>query len=166
MPSPGQTISTSVRNLGVQATLVSPFFDQFTGTGTPTTNASNQGFTAAGYVITDGCNGAIYWDLWENNVAAGGAVIIEGAPLLTIPSGAMAGAAGSVNTQWVPVGYYTIVAGGVAQTSLARAQGAVTLVQNTLTRLQVLDAYPFMRARVTANGSSASLSASLYAVPS
>ena len=166
MPAPGQNLfSPSVYNLGAQASVFQGFFDQFTGTGTPTTASNNSGYTAAGYVLTDGVNGAIYWDLWENNVAGAGAIIIEGAPFLTVPSGALAGAAGSTTTQWVPVGYYAIVANGVTATTLARAITAVTLTQNTLTRLQVLDAYPYMRARVTSNASSASLSARIYAVP-
>lgn len=165
MPIPGATIADKVVNLGTQWSTYQSFFDQFTGTGTPTTSAGNAGFTTAGYLVTDGLNGALYWDLWENNVAAGGAVIIEGAPFLTVPSGALAGAAGSTTTQWVPVGYYAIVTNGTASATLARAVTAVTLTQNTLTRLQVLDAYPYMRARVTANASSASLSARLYAIP-
>ena len=167
MPAPGAPPLPGEKNLGRQSSIYHSFFDQYTGgAGVPTSGASAKGFTALGYEYTDGVNGAIYWDLFENNVAAGGAIIIEGADLLpaAVPSGALQGAAGSANTVWVPVGYYLIVSNGVAQATLTRAITAVTLTQNTLTKLQILDAYPYMRARVTANASSASLSALMYAI--
>lgn len=145
MPS---TALGNVVNLGVQQTVQIMFFDQYTGAAATPTTVSN------GYIVTDGINGGLYWDLWENNVAAGGAIIIEGCNNLA-PAGHAA--------FWTPVGYYTIVANGTTGTSLTRAAIAVTLTQNTLTRLQMLDAYAYMRARVTANSSSASLSAQMYA---
>ena len=166
MPVSGVSLPTE-RNLGRQSSVYQFFFDQYTGAaGVPTSGASAKSFTSVGYLLTDGINGAIYWDLFENNVAAGGAIIVEGADILpaAVPSGALQGAAGSANTVWVPVGYYTIIAAGVAQATLTRAVTAVTLTQNTLTRLQILDAYPYMRARVTANASSASLSALVYGI--
>lgn len=151
MPSNGVS---AVVNLGVQQTLSTIFFDQYVGAGgagAPTYQ------NTAGYIVTDGINGALYWDLWENNVAASGAIIIEGCNNLA-PAGHAA--------FWSPVGYYTIVANGTTGTSLTRAAIAVTLTQNTLTRLQILDSYAYMRARVTSNASSASLSAQMYATPS
>jgi hypothetical protein len=137
-------------NLGRQSTLYTQFFDGYTGgAATPTT-------VALGYLLSDGINGALYWDLWENNVAGSGAIIIEGTDEI----------AETGETQfWSAVGYYAIVTNGTAQSTLTRAVTAVTLTQNTLTRLQMLDAYMFMRARVTANGSSASLSAAMYGIP-
>ena len=155
MPAPGVALPSEL-NLGRQVssgTVI--FFDQYIGaggSGAPTYQ------NTAGYLSTDGYNGAIYWDLWENNVAGSGAIIIEGTDLLTVKAASYSGAL------WVPVGYYAIVANGTTGTSLSRAATAVTLTQNTLTRLQMLDAYPYMRARVTSNASSASLSAALYMV--
>jgi hypothetical protein len=130
-------------SLGRQNTAYTVFFDQYVGgAATPTT-------VAAGYLLSDGINGALYWNLWENNVAGSGAILIEGTDDLV---------------HWSPVGYYTIVANGTTSDSLSRAHAAVTLTQNTFTRLQMLDAYRYMRARVTSNGSSASLSAAMWGV--
>jgi hypothetical protein len=131
------------------------FFDQYIGAGgagAPTYQ------NTAGYIATDGFPTFQVWDLWENNVAGSGAIIIEGTDQLSHASG---------NTLvWSPVGYYPLVANGTTATTLTRVQGtAVTLTQNTVTRLQVLDFYRFMRARVTSNGSSASLSAAYYGIP-
>lgn len=140
-------------NLGRQNTLYAVFFDQYTGAGG--SGAPTYAQVSAGYLSSDGINGALYWDLWENNVAGSGAIIIEGTDDLA-PAGHAA--------FWSAVGYYAIVANGTTQTTLTRAATAVTLNQNTYTRLQILDGYRYMRARVTSNGSSASLSAAMYGV--
>jgi hypothetical protein len=142
-------------NLGIRNTFYQLFFDQYIaagGAGAPTYQ------NTLGYLSSDGITGYLYWDLWENNVAASGAIIIEGTDNIAPPAGSHA-------TFWSPVGYYAEVANGTTGTTLARAQGAVTLTQNTLTRLHVLDFYKFMRARVSSNASSASLSAAMYGVP-
>lgn len=140
-------------NLGRQNTSVVLFFDQYTGAGG--SGAPTYAQVSAGYISTDGFNGFVYWNLWENNVAGSGAIIVEGTDDLAPLSG--------IGAIWSPVGYYTIVSAGTTQTTLTRAQGAVTLTQNKLTRLQCLDAYQYMRARVTSNASSASLTALMYA---
>lgn len=142
-------------NLGVRNTFYQLFFDQYVGAGgagAPTYQ------NTAGYLSSDGITGALYFDLWENNVAGSGAIILEGTDNVAPPTGSHA-------AFWTPVGYQAVVANGTTGTTLSRAQGAVTLTQNTLTRLQVLDFYRFMRARVTSNGSSASLSAAMYGIP-
>lgn len=166
MPAPGQNSLVGVTNLGAQASLYELFFDQYTGAGGSGAPIypSAKAYNANGYAAGDGYGGLLYWDLWENNVAGSGAIIIEGTDLAGVtPGSAYAGSAFS-GAIWVPVGYYAIVANGVTATTLTRAQGAVTLTQNTLTRLQILDAYAYMRARVTSNVSSASLSALLYGI--
>lgn len=155
MPAAAGVATSNEQNLGRQNSNGVLFFDQYKGaggSGAPTYSVT------AGYIPTDGFNGAIYWDLWENDVAGSGAIIIEGTDLLTVSAAAYTGAL------WVPVGYYTIVANGTTGTTLTRAASAVTLTTNTLTRLQCLDAYTYMRARVTSNASSASLSAYCYMV--
>jgi hypothetical protein len=141
--------------LGIRPGNYALFFDQYIGAGgagAPTYQ------NTLGYLSTDGWPTAMYWDLWENNVAGSGAIIIEGTDQLAYASGA--------TVVWQAVGYYPVVAAGVTATTLTRVQGtAVTLTQNKPTRLQVLDFYRFMRARVTSNASAASLSAAFYGIP-
>jgi hypothetical protein len=155
MPLPG---AASIVNPGPKQTAYVLFFDQYVGaggSGAPTYQ------NALGYLNADGYANLVFWDLWENNVAGSGAIIIEGADRLALGTGS----AGSFGL-WQPVGYYPLVANGTTATTLTRVQGtAVTLTQNTFTRLQVLDFYQFYRARVTSNASSASLSAAFYAIP-
>jgi hypothetical protein len=142
--------------LGIRPGNWTLFFDQYVGAGgagAPTYQ------NTAGYISTDGYPTAQYWYLWENNVAGSGAIIIEGCDLINVPSGSRA-------ANWQPVGYLPTVANGTTATTLTRVQGtAVTLTQNTVTKLQVSDFYRFMRARVTSNASNASLSAAFYGIP-
>lgn len=173
MSAPGSPPQTAIENLGIQAGVYQLFFDQYTGAGGSAAPiySTAKAYNALGWVSSDGVNGYISWTLWENNVAASGAIIIEGTdvagastdstPANTQPGTPYSGSAMS-GALWVPVGYYTIVANGVTQTTLTRAQGAVTLTRNTVTKLQILDAYPYLRARVTSNASSASLSALMF----
>ena len=99
--------SGSMINLDKQNTALVTFFDQYTGgAGTPTQQTN-------GYLSTDGFDGSIKWELWENNVAAGGSIIIEGSIDLDD--------VGAANAHWYPVGYWTLVSNGTGETSLSRA---------------------------------------------
>jgi hypothetical protein len=118
------------------------FLNAYTGTGIPAA-------PAAQYIVTDGLNGAIMWEIIENNVAGGATVTIEGSY-------------DPVVGNWYNLGYYTIVSAGTTQTSLSRAQGALSITQNKQYVLQTLDAYPYMRAYVSANASNASLTVNVY----
>jgi hypothetical protein len=140
MPVLGVSIPNSI-SLGRQDTLVETFFDKYTSTGVPAAATNPQ------YIITDGVNGGLYWEIYENNVAAGGSVIIEGS-------------FDSVN--WYALGFYPIVSAGTTQTAPGRTSGTQAIAQNSRYVWQVLDAYPYNRARVTANASSASLTAKIY----
>ena len=65
---------------------------------------------------------------------------------------------------WVSIGYLVIVSNGATQTgALARVAGGLAVAQNGLYVLQLLDAYPLVRTRPSANAGS--LTASLYAIP-
>lgn len=106
------------------------------------------------YLDTSGINGAIMVELVENNVAGSMAVTVEGSFQNAL----------ATNALWYAVGYYTIISNTTGSTSLSRAIAAITLTQNGRYVLQVLDAYPNLRVRVTSNASSASLTANIYAV--
>lgn len=113
------------------------------------------GAAVVGAVIdTSGLNGAIMVELVENNVAGSLAVTVEGS---------FQGAA-ATNALWYAVGYYTIVSNTSVQDTLTRAHAGITLTQNGRYVLQVLDAYPNLRVRVTSNASNASLTANLYCI--
>ena len=103
---------------------------------------------------SSGLNGAIMLELVENNVAGGLSVIVEGSFQNAAATAAL----------WYAVGYYPIVAAGTTGTTLTRSQGTLAIAQNSRYVWQLLDAYPNLRVRVTANASSASLSVNLYAI--
>lgn len=67
------------------------------------------------------------------------------------------------SAHWWAIGYYTIVSAGVAQATLTRAVAALAVAQNSSYVLQLLDVYPLIRARPSAN--TGSLTAGLYALP-
>ena len=106
------------------------------------------------FVDTSGLNGCIMVELVENNVAGSMAVTVEGSYQN----------AAATNALWYAVGYYTIVSNTTVEDTLTRAHAAITLTQNGRYVLQVLDAYPNLRVRVTSNASNASLTANLYGV--
>jgi hypothetical protein len=144
MPAAGVAV-TGNTSLGEQCTSgLTTFFTAYTGTGVPASPVPQ-------YLVTDGYNGAIYFEIVENNVAGGATVTPQGS-------------FDSIN--WYSLGFYLIVSAGTTQTTLARAIGAQGINQNTRYVFQILDAYPFMRVSVTANGSTASLTAKMYCVPS
>ena len=137
--------------LAAQGAQASNFFSAFTGTQVP---ASTVG---PAFINTSGLNGAIMFELIENNIAGSGQITLEGSFQNT------AGLTGS-SALWYPLGYYTIVSNGTTSDTLTRAHAAITLTQNGRYVLQVLDAYPYMRARVNSNGSSASLTVNVYSM--
>lgn len=136
--------------LAAQTGSASQYWNAYTGATFPAATV------APLFINTGGMNGAIMFEIVENNVAGSSSVIIEGSfqnAVTTAGSGL-----------WYPLGYYVIVSAGTTGTSLSRAQGTLAISQNSRYVLQVLDAYPYMRARCTANGSSASLSINVYAL--
>jgi hypothetical protein len=135
-----------------QGASASSFWNAYTGTTLPAATVGAQ------FLNTSGMNGAIMFEIVENNVAGSASVIIEGSFQNT------AGLTAS-SALWYALGYYVIVSAGTTQTTLTRSQGTLAISQNSRYVLQVLDAYPYMRARCTANGSSASLSINVYSLP-
>jgi hypothetical protein len=105
-------------------------------------------------INTSGLNGTIMFEIVENNVAGGLSVVVEGSFQSAAATAAL----------WYGVGFYPIVTAGTVQTTLTRTTGTQAISQNSRYVWQVLDAYPNMRVRVTANGSSASLTVNLYAI--
>jgi hypothetical protein len=138
--------------LAAQTSSAGNFWNAYTATTIPSATVGAQ------FLNTSGMNGAIMFEIVENNVAGSSSVIIEGSFQNT------AGLTAS-SALWYPLGYYVIVSAGTTGTTLTRSQGTLAISQNSRYVLQVLDAYPYMRARVTANGSSASLTVNVYAVP-
>jgi len=102
----------------------------YTGTWTTTPPGAPQ----RGFWLADGYNGAISIEIVENNVGAA-TVQIEGS---------------FDGVNWYGVGYQRID----GQATLTRAAGAFAVVQNNKYVLQVLDSYPLMRVRPSANAGS------------
>lgn len=136
-------------NLAQQSsTGVVSVFTAYTGTGIPGSAANP--IVLPQFFVVDGFNGALMLEIVENNVAGGATVTPQGS---------------FDKTNWYSLGFYLIVSAGTTQTTLTRSIGAQSITQNTRYVLQVLDAFPYLRVNVIANGSSASLTAKLYAVP-
>ena len=137
--------------LSAQNASASNLWTAYTGTVIPAATV------AAPFVNTGGINGAIMFEIVENNVASGASVIIEGSFQNTVGLTAS-------NAVWYALGFYPIVTAGTTQTTLTRTQGAIAITTNTRYVWQVLDAYPYVRARLTANASAASISVNVYAL--
>lgn len=135
-----------------QVAQASAFWVGYTGTTLPAATVGPQ------FLSVGGINGAIMFEIIENNVASGASLIIEGSFQNT------AGLTGS-NAAWYALGFYPIVTAGTTQTTLTRTQGTQAITTNTRYVWQVLDAYPYVRARLTANASNASISVNVYALP-
>lgn len=135
-----------------QGASASAFWVAYTGTTLPAATVGPQ------WLNTSGMNGAIMFEIIENNVAGGASLIIEGSFQNTV------GLTGS-SALWYPLGFYPIVTAGTTQTTLTRTQGTQAITTNQRYVWQVLDAYPYVRARLTANASSASLSVNVYSLP-
>ena len=99
------------------------------------------------YWNVDGINGSLMLQIVEANVGAA-TVQVEGS---------------YDSTYWFNVGYYVIVSADAAQATLTRAVAGLAVAQNGVYVLQLLDAYPLLRARPSTNAGS--LTAGLYAIP-
>lgn len=139
-------------NLGRQNPVVLNVWNAYTGTVGPAEPS-----VWPGYIDTIGLNGTIMFEIVENNVASGASVILEGSYQNTTGLGAS-------SALWYAVGFYPIVTAGTTQTTLTRTQGTIAITTNTRYVWQVLDAYPYMRPRLTANASSASITINVYAL--
>lgn len=137
--------------LAAQGAFADNLWNAYTGTVIPAATV------AAPFVNTGGMNGAIMFEIIENNVAGGASLILEGSFQNTLGLTAS-------SVLWYPLGYYVVVSAGTTGTTLTRAQGTLAIAQNSRYVVQVLDAYPYMRARLTANASSASITLNAYAL--
>lgn len=134
-----QTQLPGIYNAGRQNSVYqNNFWNGYTGTTIPTNSA---------FFVTDGLNGVIMVEIVENNVAGGASLIMEGS---------------MDNANWYAMGFYPVVTAGTTQTTLTRSQGTQAISQNSRYVWQVADAYPYLRARLTANASSASLNLTIY----
>jgi hypothetical protein len=127
-------------SLDQQRWLYQQFLNAYTSTGVP---------TGVPYVVTAGYNGTIMWEIVENNVAGGATIDLQGS---------------FDGANWYDAGFYIVVTAGTTNTTLARSKGATAVAQNSRYVWQQLDAYPYTRANVAANASSASLTVNCYAV--
>ena|ERR1035437_3605214 len=120
----------------------------YTGTWTTTAPTTASGVnSAAPYVVTDGIDGAIMLYVVENNVGAA-TLNIEGS---------------FDNVNWAAIGYYTIVSNGTAEATLTRSVSTFAQTQNHFSVFQILDAFPLMRVRPSAN--TGSINAGFYLIP-
>ena len=140
-----------VVSLGAQSAQANAFWVAYVGTTLPAATVGPQ------FLNTGGVNGAIMFEIVEGNVAGGASLIIEGS--FQNSAGLTASSA-----LWYPLGFYPIVTAGTTQTTLTRTQGTIAISQNSRYVWQVLDAYPYVRARLTANASAASISVNVYAL--